>query len=99
MFVCYSCYCFYKYFRLPPLSIFVFAAIVTTLAGSATSGSMDGIGSAAKFNNPRGVTIDTVTGMLFVADSSNNKIRVIDTATGEGRKNMFIKYKNKYVFN
>jgi streptogramin lyase len=70
------------------------AGLVTTLAGSATdfySGSADGIGIAARFNSPAGVATDSA-GNLYVADTSNNKIRVgrpalpdaatIDFATG-----------------
>ena len=51
---------------------------VTTFAGS-TLGNSDGIGSAAQFNQPRGITIDS-TGILYVADSYNNRIRKIDTS-------------------
>ena len=55
------------------------AGVVTTLAGSTTSGSADGTGAAAFFNAPRGVAIDG-TGTLYVADSSNNMIRKITSA-------------------
>jgi hypothetical protein len=58
------------------------AGVVTTLAGSADgSGSANGLGSAARFNAPRGVAVDGV-GNLYVADLNNNIIRKIVTATG-----------------
>lgn len=55
---------------------------VTTLAGSAgLTGSDNGIGSVARFNNPHGITTDGID--LYVADRSNGAIRQIDIATGE----------------
>jgi streptogramin lyase len=49
--------------------------IVSTIAGLAlTSGSSDGIGSAARFNNPYDVVIDG-NGNLFVTDFLNKTIR------------------------
>ncbi len=51
--------------------------VVTTLAGEAGSyGSADGTGSAARFNNPSGVAVDSV-GNLYVADSANDTIRKV----------------------
>jgi hypothetical protein len=53
---------------------------VTTLAGLAGSqGSADGTGSAARFNDPEGVAVDS-TGNIYVADSNNNTIRKITPA-------------------
>ena len=51
--------------------------VVTTLAGKAgVVGSADGTNSAARFNNPVGVAVDT-NGNLYVSDGSNNTIRVV----------------------
>src|SRR5947209_4824023 len=54
------------------------AGVVTTLAGLAPPGardSADGVGSAARFNDPIGVTVDSA-GKVYVADTGNNTIRV-----------------------
>jgi sugar lactone lactonase YvrE len=51
--------------------------VVTTLAGTAgTSGHSDGTGSAASFDLPQGITVDT-GGNLFVTDYFNDTIREI----------------------
>ena len=55
------------------------AGVVTTLAGSGSAGSIDGTGTAASFNWPNGVAVDA-SGDVYVADSTNNKIRVISSA-------------------
>ena len=52
--------------------------VVSTLAGSGTAGSTDGVGIAASFNNPGEVAVDA-TGNVYVADIGNNKIRKIIT--------------------
>ena len=52
--------------------------VVTLFAGSSTgaSGDANGTGSAASFWNPTGVAVDS-SGNLYVADESNNQIRMI----------------------
>lgn len=52
------------------------AGVVTTLAGSTTSGNADGAGTAASFKRPMGIAIDG-NGVLYVADFENNMIRKI----------------------
>ena len=52
-----------------------------TLAGTAnSSGSADGQGSAARFNQPSGLAVDSA-GNVYVADSANHTLRKI-TPTG-----------------
>ena len=56
------------------------SALVTTLAGSGSSGYADGTGTQASFSAPAGVAVDG-NGNVYVADSSNHRIRKI-TANG-----------------
>lgn len=61
--------------------IVIATGVVTTLAGTAgVSGSNDGIGSAALFTNPEGITTDGTN--LYVTDTDNHTIRQIVIATG-----------------
>jgi sugar lactone lactonase YvrE len=52
---------------------------VSTLAGMADSGYVDGARKVAQFNNP--VNVLYRDGLLYVADFDNGKLRVIDTDT------------------
>jgi hypothetical protein len=55
------------------------AGVVTTLAGLAgVSGSADGMGGAARFYLPEGITVDG--GNLYVADTFNHTVRKITSA-------------------
>ena len=56
------------------------AGVVTTLAGSGSSGFLDGAPGTAKFSYPSGVAVDA-SGNVYVADEFNDRIRKV-TPTG-----------------
>ena len=53
--------------------------LVTTVAGSGTLGSVDGIGSNASFASPASICVDQI-GNLYVGDITEPKIRKISTS-------------------
>jgi sugar lactone lactonase YvrE len=55
------------------------AGVVTTLAGSGSTGSTDGTGTAASFGNPQDLAVDA-SGTVYVSDTGNNLIRKITAA-------------------
>lgn len=63
---------------------------VMTFIGDGTDGLTDGPAMNSQFNNPRGLTINTATNELFVADTNNHCIRKINengdvsTLAGDG---------------
>ena len=67
--------------------------VVSTLAGS-SQGYLDATGTAAQFDNPKGVAVDS-SGNLYVADTFNNHIRkitptgVVTTIAGDGTEAQF----------
>jgi sugar lactone lactonase YvrE len=60
--------------------IVIATGVVTTLAGSTTSGHADGTGAGASFSFPEGITTDGTN--LYVVDGDNNEIRKVVIATG-----------------
>ncbi len=62
-------------------TVAIATAQVSTLAGTPATGATDGIGAAARFRNPVGVTTDGEN--LYVADAGNSTIRKVVIATGQ----------------
>jgi hypothetical protein len=58
---------------------------ISTLAGSTsrTAGFVNGAGTSAAFNEPKGICLSNDNMTLYVADSVNNAIRSIHIASGE----------------
>ncbi|TAE24464.1 MAG: T9SS C-terminal target domain-containing protein [Candidatus Kapaibacterium sp.] len=56
--------------------------VVTTLAGSATAGSTDGMGAGAQFNLPVALAVNGAGTIVYVADQNNHRIRAVTTAAG-----------------
>ncbi|EOQ97645.1 concanavalin A-like lectin/glucanases family protein [Leptospira wolbachii serovar Codice str. CDC] len=54
---------------------------VDTIAGDGVQASTDGIGTAAQFNDPHGVTTDGTN--LFISEWSGHRIRHLNIATGK----------------
>lgn len=55
---------------------------VSTLAGNGSQSYRDGIGTNAGFNQPRGLVVDSTGLLLYVADTGNNMIRLINMTSG-----------------
>jgi hypothetical protein len=56
---------------------------ITTVAGTGVAdyGGDNGQATAAMLNYPAGIAVDTV-GNLYIADTANNRVRMLDTSTG-----------------
>lgn len=63
--------------------IVIASGVVTTLAGtpSPVGGSADGVGAAAQFRSPKGITTDG--SFLYVTDNFNHTLRKIEISTGD----------------
>ncbi len=57
------------------------AAGVSTFAGQAAAGNIQGIGTNAKFNGPGGATVDASTGTIVVADTGSGVLRRVAPGT------------------
>jgi cysteine-rich repeat protein len=57
--------------------------VITTVAGSATSGSSGdgGAATSAELRNPHGVAVDGL-GTLYIAERGNSRVRRVDATTG-----------------
>jgi len=57
--------------------------VISTFAGNGSAGYAGdgGLATAAEMVNPRGVAVDAA-GDLFIADSSNNRVREVNASTG-----------------
>jgi hypothetical protein len=51
--------------------------VVTTVAGTGSNGSSNGVGTNASFNNPLGATYSSTTNTIYVSDTYNHIIRAI----------------------
>ncbi len=52
---------------------------VTTIAGSSTSGKVDGPGISALFDGPEALAFNPATGNIYIGDTFNNSIRTMTT--------------------
>ncbi|HZH91973.1 MAG TPA: hypothetical protein VEX70_15315 [Pyrinomonadaceae bacterium] len=57
--------------------------IVSTLAGDGTAGARDGAAHSAQFNAPVGVAVDARGERVYVADTYNDRIRLLTTIDGQ----------------
>ena len=68
-----------RIYHIPHLLYNLASGVVTTLCGTGTGAFSDGQGVSASFNNPCGITISPTTGVLYIADNNNHRIRVYAT--------------------
>ena len=51
---------------------------VRTWAGNGSAGWLDGVGTNAMFNGPDGMARDGISGMIYIGEENNNRIRRMD---------------------
>ncbi len=70
------------------IQVFTFDPVTGVIAHAFTAGKIDAAGKPAsgsgnrEFKNPRGIAIRPGTGELFVADTENNRVQVLNAAGG-----------------
>ena len=62
---------------------FNFVGQVVAFAGSGVNTWQDGQGSLASFKSPSGISIESFTGIIWVSDSGNYRIRRITSSGNE----------------
>jgi DNA-binding beta-propeller fold protein YncE len=63
------------------ISTAVVSAYVGGMSGTTASGSADGVGSAARFNRPIGVSISPDLSFVLIGDQLNSRVRLITQST------------------
>jgi DNA-binding beta-propeller fold protein YncE len=58
---------------------------ITRTIGSGEAGLRDGDATAARFNHPQGLALDSAGQILYVADTENHAIRAVDLASWQVR--------------
>lgn len=58
-------------------------ARVTTFVGNGESGFVDGVGTNARVFNPQSLTMDSPNRRMFLSDTDNHAIRIIDLPDGK----------------
>ena len=56
---------------------------VSTFAGSGVSGFLDGPALQAQFSSPSGISLDQSTGNIYIADTYNYRIRLLNVTSGD----------------
>jgi len=69
---------FFPAVSIPP-TLTIGAGVVTTIAGSNTTGTADGTGTAARFNTPDGIAV-LPDNNIVVSDQTNHRIRIVTPA-------------------
>ena len=65
-----------------PAGLFCNEVSQVVVAGTGSTGSVNGVGSSASFNNPRGMSTSPDGSFVLIADYSNNKIRKLVVSSG-----------------